>query len=704
MQSPGRNGANSRPWILRSEVWLFGLIVAAAAAVRFWRLAEIPDGLHGDEAWTGLDARRILREGWIGPYVPSALGQPTGLLYVVAGMFLWLPDDVWTIRAVIAVTGTLGIAFTYLTAREYEGPVFAGFAAALLAGMLWHMHGSRMGMMFVSYPTMLMAGLWVQAMALRRRSVAASLAAGFVAGLGLYGYNAYPTALPLYAIPFVWFWFTATQPGQRRRWWLCLGAFAIAAAVAAAPMIRFAARDPDSFFRHHRQVSVFASPGWNESDWPARAEIIATRARFWLEGMFLTGRFDSGDGFGAGGIPLVDPITAFFAAIGLTVAVVRWRRPLSLLTLAALPIISSGALLTFGPGPFRRTIGLAPFVALAAAAALRELCRGGRWLATYTRSTAPLAAAWVLALAAVFGAVAIDVRTYFGGFAEHAQVRWVFARELRQASEFLAGVPRETRVYFFSERWSCNYETRRYLAPDIDCVDRSQRFGTTSSRSGLVDFSTPSGKPALLLLMGEYLRQFDNLVQRHPEAERDTGEIDGVRTFAAIYLPEGTARKFGLPAAIGDRGGPTVSLTALEPKDVRFDFAPPMVDRTWNGHSLLLGERRFMRGLGMHAPTEMVYQVPAGVVRFTAVVGLPPQVDDCAKASVDFEVTDTTGRVLASTGVMRPGDPPRTLRADLEGISEVVLVAGDAGDGRDCDHANWGNPLFLRTPRRPSLR
>ncbi len=680
--------------------WLFCLIVLGAAVARFWNLEHLPDGFHGDEAWTGLDARRILREGWIGPYVPSALGQPSGLLYFVAGLFLWLPDEVATVRLGIAVIGLLGIVFTYLVAREYEGSVVAACAAALLAASLWHLHGSRIGMMFISCPTFLMAGLWAQAVALRRRTHPCSLLAGFVAGLGIYSYNAYPTALPLYAIPFAHAWAATPIAPERRRLGLHARIFLLAALATVAPMIEFAARDPAFFFRHHQQVSVYASPAWIEADLPARVAILAARARFWFEGIFLQGRFDPGDGFGSAGIALVDPVTGCLAAVGLVLAALRWRRPGSMLMLAAGPVLALGALLTAGPGAFRRTIAFAPFIAMLAATALHEVYRAGtRWSEQAGRRT-PRVAATALVTALVVAAAAINLRTYFGPFVNDRQLRWVYARELHRASEYLAGVPAGMRVYFFSERWSCNYETRRYLAPGIDCVDRSRRFGNLKSRSGLLDFSAPSGKPALLFLMGEHLRQLDILARRYPDAKRETGELNGEIIYAAVYLPEGVARSVGVAKSVGDDGRPVLSLTALQPIDVRYDFEPPRVNQTWNGHPLVIGERKFSRGLGMHAPTEVVYAVPARATKLVTDVGLSALVADCAKASVVFEILDGRGQLLAASGVLRPGDPPHRLRADVRRAKRVTLVASDAGDGRDCDHANWGNPVFRREPQK----
>jgi 4-amino-4-deoxy-L-arabinose transferase-like glycosyltransferase len=646
------------PWPGRRGPQLAALFVfGAAAALRLWNLDGIPEGFHGDEAWTGIDARRVLAEGWIGPYVPAALGQPTGPIYLVAGLFTFLPEEIWTIRLGIALLGFLGVVFTYLMAREYEGRCFALCAAGLLAGSLWHLHASRIGMMFVSCATMLTAGLWLQAVALRKPSPLFAALAGLVAGLGVYSYNAYPTATPLYAIPFLYA-AAAAPRGERRVVGGKLVLFAATALLAALPLIVFAANDLDGYFRHHRQVSVFSAEKWTGGDWPARLAMLRERARFWLEGLFVDGNFDAGDGFGAGDIPLVDPLTTGLAAVGVVVAAIRWRRCLSGLLLAAPPLISLGALLTDGPGAFRRTIALSPFVAMLAATTLVTAYRlAARWSerrdSRMARATAAIAVAALVATAAWSGA-----STYFGPFVNHRLLRWVYAPELRTASEYLAGVPAGTRVYFFSERWSCQYETRRFLAPDVECVDRSRRFGKVTSRSGLLDFSTSPSRPALIFLMGEHTRHFDRLVKRYPEARHVVEDVAGERVYAAVSLPEGVARGVGVPAARADRGGPIVPLGELEPVDVRYDFEPPRLDLTWDGHPLRLGGKIYERGIGMHAPTEMVYAVPRGASRLVATVGIADRVAECDKASVVFEIVAARGVVLASSGVMRAGDAP----------------------------------------------
>src|SRR5215210_2252136 len=49
------------------EIPLVAAVVAIAFFLRFFRLDQIPPGLRGDEATTGLVSARILREGAIGP-------------------------------------------------------------------------------------------------------------------------------------------------------------------------------------------------------------------------------------------------------------------------------------------------------------------------------------------------------------------------------------------------------------------------------------------------------------------------------------------------------------------------------------------------------------------------------------------------------------------------------------------------------------
>ena len=84
--------------------------------------------------------------------------------------------------------------------------------------------------------------------------------------------------------------------------------------------------------------------------------------------------------------------------------------------------------------------------------------------------------------------------------------------------------------------------------------------------------------------------------------------------------------------------------------------------------------------------------VPAGCTQFSSDVG----VDDSAagKGSVTFSVL-ADGVQVASTGVMRGGQPAQHLSADVTGVSQLTLDVGDAGDGVGHDNGDWGDAELM---------
>jgi beta-galactosidase GanA len=100
----------------------------------------------------------------------------------------------------------------------------------------------------------------------------------------------------------------------------------------------------------------------------------------------------------------------------------------------------------------------------------------------------------------------------------------------------------------------------------------------------------------------------------------------------------------------------------------------------------------YAEGLGTNAISSVVIDVPAGCTQFSSDVG----VDDSAagKGSVTFSVL-ADGVQVASTGVMRGGQPAQHLSADVTGVSQLTLNVGDAGDGIGHDNGDWGNAELM---------
>jgi hypothetical protein len=149
-----------------------------------------------------------------------------------------------------------------------------------------------------------------------------------------------------------------------------------------------------------------------------------------------------------------------------------------------------------------------------------------------------------------------------------------------------------------------------------------------------------------------------------------------------------------LPVHLRLREGPKRLLTELEPMAVKFGFAPPKVDRNWDGGPIRMGGITYEHGLGTHAWCRMTYAVPAGATAFQAIVGLSDSVRGCEKAGVTFEIHDDHG-TLYDSGLVEATTPPQAVDVKLGDTRTITLVVTEGGNGPDCDHALWALPAFL---------
>jgi 4-amino-4-deoxy-L-arabinose transferase-like glycosyltransferase len=497
-------------------------IIAAATALRLWQLDSIPLGLHNDEAWTGLNAREVLRDGWIGPYLyPSGLGQPSGPVYLTALLFTLVPQTTFTLRLSMGLFGIAAVALAYAAGRAMFDRPTGLFAAALLAIMPWHLHLSRTAFMVGAWPFIEMAILWALFRARARPSISKFVAVGVLIGLGVYTYNAYPLFLPVAAVPFLHDLASARDGAARLRWSARTAAVAVTALCAAVPMLHYAAGH-EQFLWHHQQVSLLSRDEWKQAGWLGRADILAGRGAEWARGMLLGGRPDDGDGLGQRGHPLLDPLTAGAALAGTVMAVRRWRRPQYGVLLAALLVLPFGALLTTGDGLYRRTFGLAPFVALLAALPLAWLWR--RAMAWRGMWRAALAAGMVLA---IIVAGVRNARAYFRPLQQAGGIRYVYPYQLDAAARAIARLPTGTVAYLYSDRWGAGFETIRWLAPEAMVVDRSLEFRRSIEPDVALDLSASPLHPSAFVLMGNYLDVVDQLRARYPGATVSEEELDG---------------------------------------------------------------------------------------------------------------------------------------------------------------------------------
>jgi len=106
---------------------------------------------------------------------------------------------------------------------------------------------------------------------------------------------------------------------------------------------------------------------------------------------------------------------------------------------------------------------------------------------------------------------------------------------------------------------------------------------------------------------------------------------------------------------------------------------------------LQIGDQRFLRGLGTHAPARIVYGLGKKYKRFQAWVGA----DHATGPTVTFEVL-VDGIKRFESGLMRREDAARRVDIDVTGASRLELVVGDGGNGLASDHADWADAILLK--------
>jgi 4-amino-4-deoxy-L-arabinose transferase-like glycosyltransferase len=497
-------------------------ITAVAAVLRLWALDTVPPGLHGDEGWTGIDARRVLSEGWIGPYVTSALGQPAGPLYWVAGVLKVTGDSVYAVRFSLALLGIATIPLTYVATRLMFDRTTGFIAALLLAFLAWHIHFSRIAFMVISWPLLEMMATALLFAALKGQNKTMYFAmAGAVLGLGVYSYNAYPLFVIAVGIFLVAALFHSKVTLTKRvSHYAILG---LCAAIVALPMLLYVV-DPDKdYFAHHRAFSYLGRDEFEGASVSEKADLLVDRWANWVKGMTMEAQPDGADA--AGAVPILHWSTTVLFLAGIAFCLWNAKKLESQYLLLMLLVIPIATVVTIGGG-FRRTLGIAPYVAIIAAIPLAKA-----WLRAGTFNPL-LRGATRLSIAAVLLTVmGFNYIQYFEKTAESSAMRSVFPVEITRASEYVAELPGEPYVYFFSDRWSYNYETRRYLASGLDGEDRSQKFGKRQ------DFDFDRRRDSVVVLLAPYLGRLEALKQMHPNGVEYHGRYDDRTIFIGYYLP-----------------------------------------------------------------------------------------------------------------------------------------------------------------------
>jgi hypothetical protein len=141
---------------------------------------------------------------------------------------------------------------------------------------------------------------------------------------------------------------------------------------------------------------------------------------------------------------------------------------------------------------------------------------------------------------------------------------------------------------------------------------------------------------------------------------------------------------------------PDVHLSDLKPRKATVGWGRLGTNRSAGGKALTVGGRKYAKGMGVHANSELVYDCRSEYKRFVAVAGIDHSQRHDERPSVAFKVY-ADEKLLAESPVLK-WDTIDHWHFDCaipRGCKRVRLIVTDAGDGNACDHADWVDAGFV---------
>ena len=210
----------------------------------------------------------------------------------------------------------------------------------------------------------------------------------------------------------------------------------------------------------------------------------------------------------------------------------------------------------------------------------------------------------------------------------------------------------------------------------------------------------------------------------------------GYATNVEVSIPEGS-RELALIATDGGDGydcdhadwinpvvtmkdGSTLDLTTYKYMRSTCGWGSVAINKNLNGGKLSIDGTQYDKGIATHANSILLYELPEGAVKFTALAGIDNTgSDQGSKSSVEFMVfnEDPTIRIentdqwnggnktikvdpckqAGYSGFIgrEAGRQKSVVEADITGAEKLYLVVTDGGDGLSYDHADWANPVLI---------
>ena len=127
-------------------------------------------------------------------------------------------------------------------------------------------------------------------------------------------------------------------------------------------------------------------------------------------------------------------------------------------------------------------------------------------------------------------------------------------------------------------------------------------------------------------------------------------------------------------------------LDELDMSKVETGWGTAKSKKSIDGNTLGIGGKTFVRGIGTHAISRFMINLDNKGLNFFAQVGVDNE--KSTSGSIQFYVIGDK-KVLWESGLMKGGDPAKSINIAINDIQKLAFLVTDGGDGIDSDHADW---------------
>ena len=428
-----------RLWPYRWELAAVAALTVAAATVRTVILTHLPLPFEQDEAALARESLYVLEGQTKNMFMSGLQGHPTMQFFTEAVFLKVFGVNVFGIRMISAVGGTLSIPLFYLLLRQMFGRTIALLGATYLVGYHVHLAYSRIGMENIGDPFLMIAVFYFAWRASRGGKTSDFVLTGLVMGLGLYLYQG-SRVVPL-AVAAFFAYSALRRPAFRRQAVPGVGLTALAYGVAALPLAVFWFTHHSHFMDRINTVGIFQS-GWVDQQEAAGKSVVTILWDQSVRAFGAFGRYPDNGVFYRAPIPMVDRLSLIPFLLGIGYALYRVlddRYFLLLLIFGS--VVVTGGVLTVDPPMASRLIGTVPAVVALIAIGIKLIADG---FSQWRPNAGPYAAGVIVA-----ALLATNIHFYFFEYRTGGYSSDLNNRVAAQVVDFARTLPEETRLFWY---------------------------------------------------------------------------------------------------------------------------------------------------------------------------------------------------------------------------------------------------------------